>query len=311
VIRTAALTTLALALPAGAFDLRQPIACTLGDDCYIQQYFDHDPGPAAADFTCGPLSYDGHDGTDFALPTRAMMEDGVSVLAAAPGTVVATRDGEADFAPVIPGRECGNGVLIDHGQGWQTQYCHLKQGSLLVQKGETVAAGDPLGLVGQSGKAEFPHVHLSVRHNGVEVDPFAPEAKACGAAGGDLWADDIPVEEGGLLDVGIATSAPEFSAIKAGLPSPDLPVSAPALMVWAYYFGPRAGDEIVLSLTGPGGEVVAARIPVDKTQALAMRFVGKKSPPGGWAPGTYDATAEIIRDGSLIDRRHIAIRVDP
>jgi murein DD-endopeptidase MepM/ murein hydrolase activator NlpD len=311
VIRTAALTTLALALPAGAFDLQQPIACTLGDDCYIQQYFDHDPGPSATDFTCGPLSYDGHDGTDFALPTRAMMEDGVSVLSAASGKVVATRDGDPDFAPAVPGRECGNGVVIDHGQGWQTQYCHLKQGSLLVSKGEEVAAGDQLGLVGQSGKADFPHVHLSVRRNGVEIDPFAPDAPACGTAGDDLWSGSVLVEEGGLLDIGIATSSPDFAEIKAGLDSPDLPATAPALVVWAFYFGPRAGDEIALTLTGPNGEVVSTRARIEKTQALAMRFAGAKPASGSWPAGEYHGTATLFREGKRVDQRQITIQVGP
>ncbi len=57
---------------------------------------DHDPGPDAADFTCNGLSYDTHTGTDFALPSLAAMQAGVAVLAAAPGTVAALRDGMPD-----------------------------------------------------------------------------------------------------------------------------------------------------------------------------------------------------------------------
>jgi hypothetical protein len=311
VIRTAAPLTLALALPAGAFQLWQPVDCTLGDDCYIQQYFDHDPGTGAKDFLCGPLSYDGHDGTDFALPTRAAMADGVSVLAAAPGKVVATRDGEADFAPVIPGRECGNGVVIDHGQGWQTQYCHLKQGSLLVQNGETVETGAQLGLVGQSGMAEFPHVHLSVRRNGIEVDPFAPAATTCGAAGDDLWAEDLAVAPGGLLDIGITTEVPAYDAVKAGLASPDLPVTAPALVVWAFAFGPRAGDELTLSITGPAGEVIADRLTIEKTQAQSFRAIGRKLTTEGWPPGSYMGTAALTRNGVDLDRMQITLQIGP
>jgi hypothetical protein len=311
VIRTAAFVTLALALPAGAFELEQPVDCTLGDGCYIQQYFDHDPGEGAKDFTCGPLSYDGHDGTDFAVPTRAAMAEGVGVLAAAPGKVVATRDGEADFAPFIPGRECGNGIVLDHGQGWQTQYCHLKQGSLLVRNGDMVETGAQLGLVGQSGMAEFPHLHLSVRRNGIEVDPFSPKAQACGSAGDDLWAQDLPVDPGGILDVGITTAIPDFAAVKTGLPSPDLPSTAPALVIWAYLFGPRAGDEISLSVIGPDGEVIAETQPIGKTQALALRAVGRKLNTNGWPPGTYDGTATLIRDGDAVDRMQMTIELGP
>ena len=155
---------LALATPAGAIDLALPADCTLGDTCYIQQYFDHDPGPGAQDFTCGGLSYDGHDGTDIALPSRAAMAAGVAVLAAAAGTVTGTRDGLADFAPVVPGKECGNGVIIDHGQGWQTQYCHMKQGSITVHPGDSVTSGTPLGRIGQTGLADFPQLHPTLCH---------------------------------------------------------------------------------------------------------------------------------------------------
>ena len=101
------LITLALASPAGAFNLGFPLRCDLGKTCYIQQYIDHDTGPKAADFTCGSLSYDGHDGTDLALPTRAAMQAGVDVLAAQAGTVKGLRDGVADF--LLPLQQGGLG----------------------------------------------------------------------------------------------------------------------------------------------------------------------------------------------------------
>ena len=87
----------------------------------------------------------------------------------------AARDGVADFAPFRRGQDCGNGVLVDHGDGWETQYCHMKQGSVRVTSGDAVGAGAVLGQIGQSGMAAFPHLHLSVRHNADKIDPFAPE----------------------------------------------------------------------------------------------------------------------------------------
>ena len=84
-IRAAFLISVALACPAGAFELALPVDCDLGTDCYIQQYMDHDSSAAATDFTCGPLSYDGHSGTDIAVENRAQMAAGVAVLSAAPG----------------------------------------------------------------------------------------------------------------------------------------------------------------------------------------------------------------------------------
>ncbi len=310
-IRRLALCLMALAQPAGAFDLGFPVACVLGETCYIQQYADRDPGPEAADFTCGPLSYQGHDGTDIALPTRAAMAAGVDVLAAAAGTVRGTRDGVADFAPVVPGKECGNGVVIDHGNGWETQYCHLKQGSVVVRSGEKVQGGARLGQIGQSGLAEFPHIHLSVRQMGRDVDPFAPEAGACGAAGDDLWAMPLPYQPGGVLALGMTDHVPDYEAIKAGLPSAALPTTAPALVVWAYLFGPRAGDALRITLDGPDGAVLTERIVLEKTQALAFRAVGKRLSAPGWPPGRYEGRVVLLRRGEEIDRGEMGMTLAP
>lgn len=309
--RGTALFLMALAPPAGAFELALPVDCRLGETCYIQQYPDHDPGPEAADFTCGPLSYDGHDGTDIALPTRAAMAAGVDVLAAAPGVVKGVRDGVADFAPFPAGQDCGNGVVIDHGGGWESQYCHLKQGSVRVKPGERLATGAALGQIGQSGRAEFPHVHFALRRDGAKIDPFAPDAAACGAAGADLWAEDLLIEPGGLLALGISDKVPEFDAIKVGLASPDLPGTAPALVLWAYFFGPREGDALLVTLTGPEGTVVQDRVLLEKTQALAFRAMGPKKSGESWPAGSYRGEVVMLRGAEEIDRQVMEVTVGP
>lgn len=317
-IRHAAILTLALAFPAGAFELAQPIACTLGTDCHIQNYFDRDPGPGTADIGCGHLTYDGHDGTDFALPSLAAMERGVDVLAAAPGTVRGIRDGMPDIsisdpaAPPLQGRDCGNGVAIDHGDGWETQYCHLKQGSIAVQPGDRVETGQRLGLVGLSGKTEFPHVHLAVRQNGTELDPFAPEAStACGTLPpATLWSAPLAHDPFGFTGAGFFTAVPEWDAIKAGLPSPaTLPADAPALVIWAAYFGPREGDALTLAINGPQGEVIRQTIMIDRTQAQAFRAIGKRLPSGGWPAGDYKGEVVMQRGGAELGREALTLTI--
>lgn len=303
---------LALAQPAGAIELAWPVACQLGETCYIQQYLDHDPGPGAQDFTCGPLSYDAHDGTDIALANRAAMEAGVDVLAAAPGTVRGLRDGVADFAPVVEGRECGNGVLIDHGQGWVTQYCHLRQGSVAVQVGQRVAAGDRLGQIGQSGLAEFPHLHLSVRQDDVEIDPFAPGAAGCGAPpADDLWAVTPAYQPGGLLAAGFSTAVPEFDTIRAGLATEPLPADAPGLVLWGHLFGARAGDALVFTITGPEGPFLAETVTVDRSQAQSFRALGKRRSTAAWPAGTYQGSISLMRDGKRVDMIEANVSVLP
>ena len=85
---------LALTTPAMAQDvqLQLPLDCDLGETCFIQQYVDTDPGPGAQDFMGGPLSYDGHKGTDFRITDLAAMQAGVAVFAPAlPGPEAAPR----------------------------------------------------------------------------------------------------------------------------------------------------------------------------------------------------------------------------
>ncbi len=305
------LALIACATPAGALDLHWPVACTLGETCHIQQYFDHDPGPQSTDFTCGPLSYDGHDGTDIALATRAQMATGVAVLAAAPGVVKGVRDGVADFEPHVEGRECGNGVLVDHGDGWQTQYCHLRQGSVLVRPGDSVTNGTPLGLIGQSGMADFPHLHLSVRQNGAEIDPFLPQASTCGASAATLWATPVPYEPGGFLEAGFSAAVPEFDAIQAGLATLPLPDTAPGLVLWAFLYGSRAGDEVVFQITGPAGTVLEATDTLEGPQAQLFRAMGKRLTADRWPAGSYAGSVVLRRGGVDLDQMAVTVQIGP
>ena len=159
-------------------DLALPLDCEPGVDCWILRYVDHDPGPGVRDYACGKLAGDGHKGTDFAIRDLAAMVAGVEVRAAAAGIVDALRDGMPDQSldegglEALGGKSCGNGIRLDHGDGWSTWYCHLRRGSLMVQEGDAVEAGQALALVGLSGETSFPHLHFDLRHGDRAVDPF-------------------------------------------------------------------------------------------------------------------------------------------
>ena len=314
------LTLMTSALPASAevFLLGQPIDCILGQDCFIQQYMDHNPGPDATDFTCNGLSYDTHTGTDFGLPSLVAMQAGVAVLAAAAGTVTALRDGMPDTglspetAARIDGRECGNGVVIQHEDGWQTQYCHLKQGSVAVRQGQQVAVGDRLGLVGLSGNTAFPHLHLSLRRNGQAVDPFDPDGQiTCGAPDPQtLWSPPIAYAPGGLLGAGFATAVPDFDTIKAGTASEVITPESPALVVWGHAFGGRMADVLRITLSGPEGLITDHSDRLDKEQAQFFRAAGRRMRAGGWPQGTYRALISLWRDGQMIDTQLITMEIE-
>ncbi len=163
--------------------LSLPIKCHIGETCFIQQYMDVDPGSKAQDYRCGNAVYNKHSGTDIRLRTLEDARRGVEVLAAAPGKVLRTRDAAPDrIVATQSDRDafqnvfCGNGLIIDHGDGWQTQYCHLRRGSLRVKAGDMVERGTPLGLVGYSGLAQFPHLHLTVYRDKIRTDPLTGSA---------------------------------------------------------------------------------------------------------------------------------------
>ncbi|MEX0371214.1 MAG: M23 family metallopeptidase [Tateyamaria sp.] len=296
-----------------------PIDCTLGSDCFIQQYVDHDVSDQASDFRCSTLSYDTHQGTDFALRSLKDMRLGVNVLAAAGGTVRGTRNGmedrlfRADDAARIGGRDCGNGVVVDHGDGWTTQYCHLKQGSVQVRTGDKVQTGTVLGQVGLSGRTQFPHMHMTVRKDADAIDPFDPDGVIQCDAPSDvtLWQDAPVYQPGGVIAVGFADAIPDFDAIKDGTAGAlRLPGDAPALVVFGYAFGSKSGDQMQLRIDGPEGTVINETVSLDRTQAQLFRAVGKRRTTDVWATGTYLGTVILLRDRREVSRLQSTMRID-
>jgi murein DD-endopeptidase MepM/ murein hydrolase activator NlpD len=68
----------------------------------------------------------------------------------------------------------GQTIVVDHGDGLTTRYAHLS--ARHVGAGDRVAAGQVLGLAGQTGRATGPHLHLEVRMDGASIDPLGPES---------------------------------------------------------------------------------------------------------------------------------------
>lgn len=141
------------------------------------------------------FAYDGHDGWDYAAapPDPA--------LASAPGTVI--------FAGIADDNCDTRAVIIDHGHDVRTLYWHLSQ--ILVDVGQTVAQGETIGVIGETGCAKGPHLHFGVQYRGVGVDPYgwcAPipdpwQAHPAGATSTWMWADQpspcAPAPQGSVL----------------------------------------------------------------------------------------------------------------
>ena len=218
--------------------LALPIACSLGRDCWINRYVDHDPTEGIRDYLCGDATYNAppgnqHKGTDIAIRDGAAMRAGVSVLAAADGVVVGSRDGMADISvreigiDAVRGRDCGNGLRIDHGSGWFTQYCHMRAGSVTARPGDRVTTGQRLGEVGLSGLTDFPHLHFQVSRGDEIVDPFVgvDGGAACQVGDRPLWQADVlaglTYDPTVMFNAGFSAGAPNIDATPLRLRRPE------------------------------------------------------------------------------------------
>lgn len=93
--------------------------------------------------------------------------EGIDLSAPAGTQVKSTADGVVNFA----GRsgDFGRLVVIDHGDGWQTRYAHLKK--IRAKKGKHIVRGTVVGTIGKSGNATGYHLHYEIRRHGRAVDP--------------------------------------------------------------------------------------------------------------------------------------------
>ena len=314
----------ALPRPSDQIALDLPAQCRLGETCWVVNYVDGDSSVAAKDFHCHERTYNGHDGVNLAIRDRGVMEQGVSVIAAAPGMVRRVRDGVADVGlsksnsrEAIAGRECGNGVVIDHGYGLETQYCHLKQHSIRVTVGKLVERGAELGLIGLSGKTEFPHVHLTLRHDGHVIDPFTGRSReaGCGGQGHSLWRDlRITYEDVALYHAGFSSEEPQIDAIRGGYAvSKPLSADAATLVLWVDIFGVQADDRLRMQITAPDGRVILDRTPqINRTQARRFIFAGLRRQSCAWPSGTYNGALRLQCVGgmnTLIRRREVSVEI--
>lgn len=208
---------------AHAGDLAWPLDCVVGVDCSIG-FPDTDKDGKA--FNCGKPGYIGHEGSDISI-SRARMDAGTDVYAAADGVVMWVFDGKFDGCPdrspdcAPPDRplaanlnsgyavctglgpycrdgrgRCfwcffgGNVVVIRH-EGipgvFATRYDHLRRNSIRVARGERVRQGQVIAKVGSAGKSTGPHLHFEVWGR-TYYDPVDPWAGNCGPnTGPSLW----------------------------------------------------------------------------------------------------------------------------
>jgi hypothetical protein len=290
-----------------------PAGCEIGRDCWFFAYMDHDPSDGYRDRMCGLRTYNAHKGTDIA-PIDP--EAPVAVIAAADGVVLGVRDGMDDN--VMRARDetrmsaqCGNGVRLDHGGGWTSQYCHLERDSVSVQRGAKVTAGQILGWVGSSGRSELRHLHFQVERNGTPVDPFNGEAPASTAQCDATAMTDQALWHGAerreisdyapstIYRAGLATVVPDRERVLFdGYPDTGS-VTADALVGYIVLLGVVSGTTLDMLITGPDGQrIFENRRTLDQDRARLFTFTGPRRKSAAWSPGVYRLRFVLSGEGA-------------
>ncbi|MDI9633598.1 MAG: M23 family metallopeptidase [Methanolinea sp.] len=105
---------------------------------------------------------------DNATDARDYLGFGREILAVGNGTVADALDGLPDIPgvfsapPATVATMSGNYVILDLGGGKYACYAHLANGSVRVERGDAVAEGQVIGLMGNSGNSDIPHLHFQV-----------------------------------------------------------------------------------------------------------------------------------------------------
>lgn len=235
--------------------LQTPVEGKQGQDWIIVNYVDWEV-TSFKDHNCGSKSYDGHQGTDFAIRSFKQMDSGVNVLAAASGRITFINDGEFDReteGDVV--KKLGNYVAIRHANKYFTYYGHLKKNSITVNEGDSVEVGDIIGQVGSSGNSTDAHLHFELWYDSTSVvDPFKG---ACGNPT-SLWITpedyDTSVgtfESGIILQNNLGINDLRERNTTLNRPFTIAPSSDSSLNFWSHLYGLRAGKELSLTWYTP------------------------------------------------------------
>lgn len=297
------------AAQAAGIKFNFPLNCQHNQTCWILNYMDADPRSGAArDFTCGPRSADGYAGTDIAIRDLSSAGgSGLAVLAAADGVVVQALDGVNDRIVTASRLQetslypCGNMITLDHGRGWQTSYCHMRQRSIAVRPGQRVRMGQQIGAVGLSGLTTWPKLGFYVTRYGMAYDPFSGRTslEGCGHSTNSLWRqpDKLPYRAFAIYNLGFDKVAPAEKTLDQGAAVVSaLPADTPSLSFWATLFDALKGDVIDMRVTDPDGRElmsVSTTLPDDQKKRLVS--LTKNRDNFLWQPGIYTGTIRITR----------------
>ena len=184
----------------------------------VSNYVDLDPlhPDHLLDWNCGARTYDlasgNHQGIDiFTWPFGQHLQEYAlaKIVAAADGVIIGKDDGSTDHSCSMNVNTPWNAVYIGNTDGTICWYGHMKKNSTTSkQVGQSVSAGEVLGVVGSSGMSTGPHLHFETHasNNSTILEPFSGPCNTSAS----LWADQKPYHESKLNLILTHNHAPIF-----------------------------------------------------------------------------------------------------
>jgi hypothetical protein len=262
-------------------------------DLITLTFNDLDPSAGLLDWSCGLLTYNGHDASDTIIRSFAEQAIGVPIFAVLPGTVIAAHDGEPDMNLTCTGT--ANYVTIDHGGGRVCSYLHMKKNSVAVASGQHVAAGQQIGLVGSSGCSKYPHLHFASTQNGAKLEPYSGPCNP----GPSAWSNQTPLDFSVYMDeFALSETSPVGIVPPAVLPrSSHWAQTNDTLWVWCYLKNMGPGNTWQLRFERPDGSIAktTAVTPFNATSFLRWSWWwwGYDIPSMKTTPGTWHVELSI------------------
>ncbi|NVO19479.1 MAG: peptidoglycan DD-metalloendopeptidase family protein [Bacteroidetes bacterium] len=270
------------------------------NDCsyyYIGNYLDQDStSPGIKDWNCGLVTYDGHQGTDictYPYPFYKMDNNQVEIIAAASGTIINRVDGNYD-------KNCdwsngnANYITIQHADGSVAMYWHMKMNSLTTRQiGQTVVAGEYLGIVGSSGASSAPHLHFEVL-SGITIntlnDAYSGPCNTLNA--NSWWAVQKPYTEPAIIEA----SVHPMLAVLPPCPATETPnedscfAAGSSAKFYTFYRNETAGMVDSMRIANPDGTTFTSWTHTSNVSHLCSYWISTKTLPT--VAGTYNFEAK-------------------
>lgn len=300
----------ALPAPTLGFPLRLRPASKAVHAAGISNFVDLDATSALKEFTCGERTYDGHRGIDISpwpFSWTMMDQQEVEIVAAAPGSIASSHDGEYD-RQCATGGQTANSVIILQDDGVYALYWHMKKGSVTTKPvGTRVERGEYLGIVGSSGNSTGPHLHFELRTTGgATIDP---NAGLCGDSK-TSWQHQPEDTHTDILRIATHTVQPNPSPIACGTSAATGYSNkfAPGQRVWlaAYLRDQRSDTPVDFTVLRPDGSTFgtwsSGTPPASSVYSFAYWYVWFDLPTTN-AKGQW--TAQITLDARTIQHAFV------